>query len=204
MGPLLGGYIASIFGLRIPLFGQAILMAASLTVIVLALPESRWRETSSESRRRGVGVTRESPLPAAQPQRGALWRLIFSPAFIFVGLFALMIVANRQGARLSVMPLFGRQKGFGPDDLGLWLSVTHFPTVLYHPVFRLSVRPLRTQDSHSAIHHIAVPGHRRLRVGPATCGNCCYREFCSAWAKVWAARPAPCSSRTSLPPVWRA
>ena len=38
-----------------------------------------------------------------------------------------MIVANRQGARLSVMPLFGRQKGFGPDDLGLWLSVTHFP-----------------------------------------------------------------------------
>lgn len=131
LGPLLGGFVASIFGLRIPLFGQAILMAASLAVIVLALPESRWRETSSESRRREVGATHESPRPAQPqretPQRGALWRLIFSPAFIFVGLFALMIVANRQGARLSVMPLFGRQKGFGPDDLGLWLSVTHFP-----------------------------------------------------------------------------
>ncbi len=132
LGPLLGGFVASIFGLRIPLFGQAILMAASLVIIVMALPESRWRETSSESHRRGVGATDESPLPGAQrslvtPQRGALWRLIFSPAFVFVGLFALMIVANRQGARLSVMPLFGRQKGFGPDDLGLWLSVTHFP-----------------------------------------------------------------------------
>ena len=126
LGPLLGGFVASIFGLRIPLFGQAILMAASLVIIVMALPESRWRETSSESHRRGVGATHESPRPA-QPQRNALWRLIFSPAFIFVGLFALMIVANRQGARLSVMPLFGRQKGFGPDHLGLWLSVTHFP-----------------------------------------------------------------------------
>lgn len=134
LGPLLGGYIASLFGLRIPLYAQAMLMAVSLAVIILALPESRWREQL-----RGAAETRGSSAPAqgragvassdAPPpaRRGAVWRLVFSPAFIFVGIFALMIVANRQGARLSVMPLFGREKGFGPDDLGLWLSVTHLP-----------------------------------------------------------------------------
>ena len=135
LGPLLGGYLASLFGLRFPLYVQAILMAASLLVIVVALPESRWREQLAAD-----GGTRRPTAPASSnppgdvagdppdpSRRGAIWRLIFNPAFILVGMFALMIVANRQGARMSVMPLFGRQKGFGPEDLGLWLSVTHFP-----------------------------------------------------------------------------
>lgn len=139
LGPLLGGYLGNIFGLRIPLFAQAILMAASLAVILLALPESRWRE-EAESRRRaarpagmgagavpGVGAAGAGPAAASGRQRGAMARLLFSPAFIFVGMFALMIVANRQGARFSVMPLYGRTKGFGPDALGLWISITHFP-----------------------------------------------------------------------------
>lgn len=129
IGPLAGGYLASIFGLRVPLYAQAILMAASLVVIIVALPESRWREASERPTPRlpdqQAPAAADAPDPAGR--RRAIWRLIFSPAFILVGMFALMIVANRQGARLSVMPLFGRQKGFGPDDLGLWLSVTHFP-----------------------------------------------------------------------------
>ena len=133
LGPLLGGYLASLFGLRFPLYVQAILMAASLLVIVVSLPESRWREqlaADGDTRRRAVPRTPDPQADAADApasRRGAIWRLIFSPAFIIVGMFALMIVANRQGARMSVMPLFGRQKGFGPADLGLWLSVTHFP-----------------------------------------------------------------------------
>ena len=135
LGPLLGGYLASLFGLRFPLYVQAILMAASLLVIVVALPESRWREqlaADGGTRRPTAPVSSNPPGDAAgdptdPSRRGAIWRLIFNPAFILVGMFALMIVANRQGARMSVMPLFGRQKGFGPEDLGLWLSVTHFP-----------------------------------------------------------------------------
>ena len=140
LGPLMGGYLADIFGLRVPLYAQAALMAASLAVIVTALPESRWREEVVERRRRESAATaatatgsaasgRDERAGGQQPerQRGAMWRLIFSPAFIFVGLFALMIVANRQGARFSVMPLFGGEKGFEPDALGLWISITHFP-----------------------------------------------------------------------------
>lgn len=138
LGPLLGGYLGTVFGLRIPLFTQAVLMAVSLGVILFLLPESRWRDTLPEPRRHaarenhGASLPAQPPSSAAQPQREtgqrrALWRLIISPAFIFVGLFAIMIVANRQGARFSVMPLFGKVKGFGPDHLGLWLSLTHFP-----------------------------------------------------------------------------
>ena len=133
LGPVLGGYLADIFGLRIPLYAQAALMAVSLGVIVFALPESRWREEAAAQRtaRRPTSSARggqsETAAESAGGGRGAMWRLMLSPAFIFVGLFALMIVANRQGARFSVMPLFGRDKGFEPDALGLWISVTHFP-----------------------------------------------------------------------------
>ena len=133
VGPLLGGYLGSVFGLRIPLFAQVLFMAVSMLLIIFALPESGWREQQA---RAGARPGSRPPTPRAGPgtptapvgrQRGALWRLIFSPAFIFVGLFAIMIVANRQGARFSVMPLFGKLKGFGPSELGLWLSLTHLP-----------------------------------------------------------------------------
>ena len=130
VGPLLGGYLGDIFGLRMPLYVQAVAMAASLGVIGFSLPESRWREAAAqrpERRRPGQAPRVGDAGPSPEPQRGAMWRLMLSPAFIFVGLFALMIVANRQGARFSVMPLFGGEKGFEPDALGLWISVTHFP-----------------------------------------------------------------------------
>ena len=135
LGPLLGGYLASWFGLRIPLFVQVGLMSLSLLVILFVLPESRWREQQADPRRRPRQQSaQESALQESAPverRRGSFLRLMFSPAFIFVGLFAIMIVANRQGARFSVMPLFGKLKGFGPDQLGLWLSLTHFPQFFF-------------------------------------------------------------------------
>ncbi len=126
LGPLLGGYLGFAFGLRVPLFAQVVLMALSLALILFALPESRWREAQEDQRARSAA----SPAPVDSQtvrRRGAFLTLVLSPAFIFVGLFAIMIVANRQGARFSVMPLFGRAKGFGPEHLGLWLSLTHLP-----------------------------------------------------------------------------
>ncbi len=125
LGPLVGGYLGSVFGLRIPLFAQVVLMALSLVLILFALPESRWRETQAQQPAPRESRTQAAPSQTAR--RGSFLRLMLSPAFIFVGLFAIMIVANRQGARFSVMPLFGRLKGFGPEHLGLWFSVTHFP-----------------------------------------------------------------------------
>ena len=125
LGPLVGGYLGSAFGLRIPLVAQAALMALSFMLVLFALPDSRWREVQAQQ----PGPT-DARTRSAQPRgapRGSLRSLVLSPAFIFVGLFAIMIVANRQGARFSVMPLFGKVKGFGPQQLGWWLSVTHLP-----------------------------------------------------------------------------
>ena len=126
LGPLLGGYLASVFGLRVPLFTQAALMALSLSLILIALPESRWRERQNQPPEVASQTAREADQPTGR-RRGAFLSLILSPAFIFVGLFAIMIVANRQGARFSVMPLFGKAKGFGPEHLGWWLALTHLP-----------------------------------------------------------------------------
>ena len=127
LGPLLGGFMGNAFGLRVPLYAQAVLMAVSFIVILLVLPESRWREQAAARRRPAPAAAASTNVAPAGGRRGAFRRMVFSPAFIVLGLFALMIVANRQGARFSVMPLFGKQKGFGPDQLGLWISLTHFP-----------------------------------------------------------------------------
>ncbi len=127
LGPLLGGFMGNAFGLRVPLYAQAVLMAVSFIVILLVLPESRWREQAAARRRPAPAAAASPNVAPAGGRRGAFRRMVFSPAFIVLGLFALMIVANRQGARFSVMPLFGKQKGFGPDQLGFWISLTHFP-----------------------------------------------------------------------------
>ena len=168
LGPLLGGYLGTAFGLRIPLFTQAVLMAASLAVILFLLPESRWREQQTASRAAGPGrPPAGAPATTAAPGRAwvALRRLLSSPAFIFVGLFAVMIVANRQGARFSVMPLFGKAKGFGPDDLGLVAQPDPLPPVLCHYGVGLSVRPPGPQGPHPAVGGSDVRRHRRLRLG---------------------------------------
>lgn len=122
LGPVTGGYIGEIFGLRIPLFLQSGLILAALILILLWVPETNPRPPADGPQRQGQRATHAQP---SSP--GALRGLLLSPAFIFVGLFALMIVANRQGGRFSVMPLFGNAKGFGPNQLGLWISFTHFP-----------------------------------------------------------------------------
>ncbi|MBH38780.1 MAG: hypothetical protein CL788_01125 [Chloroflexi bacterium] len=127
LGPLLGGYLGDRWGYRIPLHISAVFVALSFLVLQFLVPESRSRisvtsephgnETRKESSEAG-GDTRE---------RQGLLRLLLSPAFIFVGMFTLMIVANRQGGRFSVLPLYGESKGFTASQLGSFISVTHIP-----------------------------------------------------------------------------
>ena len=127
LGPLLGGYLGDRWGYRIPLHISAVFVALSFLVLQFLVPESRssipvtsephGNETRKESSEVG-GDTRE---------RQGLLRLLLSPAFIFVGMFTLMIVANRQGGRFSVLPLYGESKGFTASQLGSFISVTHIP-----------------------------------------------------------------------------
>ena len=122
IGPAAGGVIGQELGLRTPLYLQAALILVALALSAFFIPETRPRATASGAggRQAGgrarVGATAEG------------WHsLLLNPGFTFVGLFALMIVANRQGGRFSIMPLFGEAKGFGPNQLGAFISVTHFP-----------------------------------------------------------------------------
>jgi len=123
LGPLTGGIIGERFGLRIPLFLQVALIMASLALLLKFVPETK--SQAPPLRLHGRGIPNGGSPPSSAP--GALRRLLLSPAFLFVGLFGLMIVANRQGGRFSVMPLYGEAKGFRPDQLGAFISITHFP-----------------------------------------------------------------------------
>ena len=123
IGPAAGGVIGQQMGLRVPLYLQAILIFASLVLAALFIPETRSRSGQSPAGRPPRLSRRRS---GSSPSGG--WRsLLLNPGFTFVGLFALMIVANRQGGRFSIMPLFGEAKGFGANQLGAFISVTHFP-----------------------------------------------------------------------------
>jgi DHA1 family multidrug resistance protein-like MFS transporter len=122
LGPLAGGLIGEYFGLRVPFFLQAILVLVALALLTSLVPESGG-EAQPQPRRSRSSVNR--PGQAGAP--GALRGLLLSPGFIFVGLFSLMVVANRQGGRFTVMPLYGEAKAFGPDQLGAFISITRFP-----------------------------------------------------------------------------
>ena len=147
-------------------------MALSLALILFALPESRWREQQAAPRAERV----RTPAPdddAGRRTPNALLALVMSPAFIFVGLFAVMIVANRQGGRFSVMPLYGDAKGFGPAELGWWLSLTHLPQFFSTMASGFLSGPVRAQI---AVHTVGGPDvrrNRRVRVGGQPVGNFC-------------------------------
>ena len=127
VGPYMGGIMGEQWGLRSPLYLQVLLIMVSMILLFELVPEPGAASDSGRSTGSGNSIesSGEQSRPAAAP--GSLRRLLVSPAFIFVGLFALMIVANRQGGRFSVMPLYGEDKGFRPDQLGAFISITHFP-----------------------------------------------------------------------------
>jgi MFS family permease len=122
IGPAAGGVIGQLVDLRTPLYLQAVLILTALILSALFIPETRPQGSRPQP------AARQSPARVRRSATAAGWRsLLLNPGFTFVGLFALMIVANRQGGRFSIMPLFGEAKGFGPNQLGAFISVTHFP-----------------------------------------------------------------------------
>ena len=121
IGPYLGGIMGDRMGLRAPLYSQVFLIFVALVLLIKFVPEPETLPSLQPTLHRN--------LTTLNPNRrdGTLKGLLINPAFIFVGLFSLMVVANRQGGRFSIMPLFGETKGFRPDQLGAFISITHFP-----------------------------------------------------------------------------
>ena len=125
IGPLTGGYLGDKFGLRFPLYLSALVILIALMILKFLVPESRTSELPKEDYVTGQ-VNLDSGVESAGSD-GRLWKLLISPGLIFVGMFSLMIVANRQGGRFSVLPLYGESKGFTAAQIGAFISVTHVP-----------------------------------------------------------------------------
>lgn len=96
--------------------GLAVLMAFAW------IPETRGRaETDSDASASADAGAETSSISGI---RG----LLLHRGFVAVSLFNLMIVFNRQGGRMSLMPLFGEGKGFGPGKMGTFFTATHLPS----------------------------------------------------------------------------
>ena len=121
IGPVIGGFIGGHWNLRAPLYFQGMLMLVGMLVVVFGVPETRPGGSAPPTGRsaRGGGSAAAAP--------GAYRKLLLSPGFILVGLLGMMIVANRQGGRFTVMPLYGEAKGFRPSQLGIFIAITHLP-----------------------------------------------------------------------------
>ena len=122
IGPLIGGVLAGAYGLRAPLFLQAGFMGLALVMAVAWIPETKGR-TEPESDAATSSATR-----AESASINGIRGLLLHPGFLAVSLFNLMIVFNRQGGRMSLMPLFGEEKGFGPGKMGTFFTATHLPS----------------------------------------------------------------------------
>ena len=129
IGPVIGGFMGGHWNLRAPLYFQGLLMLVGLLVVVFAVPETRPRPSASASPSDRSARSRrsEASWAAGAPRPGAYRRLLLNPGFILVGLLGMMIVANRQGGRFTVMPLYGEAKGFRPSQLGIFIAITHLP-----------------------------------------------------------------------------
>ena len=121
IGPVIGGFMGGHWNLRAPLYLQGLLMLVGILVVMFGVPETRPKSGGSTP---PAGRSARPGQPAA-PE--AYRRLLLNSGFILVGLLGMMIVANRQGARFTVMPLYGEAKGFRPSQLGVFIAITHLP-----------------------------------------------------------------------------
>ncbi len=124
VGPVLGGFAAEIWGLRAPFFIMAALSGAAALWAWWQIPDVKPQSAAPAS---------TPPVGGGQdpPKRESFWAqarvLLLNPSFLVVGLFTMSIFLNRQGGRMSVMPLFAEEKGFSSDEIGLIFLATSLP-----------------------------------------------------------------------------
>lgn len=120
-GPAIGGVVAEQTGsLRSPFYVMALLDlgVAGITLV-------RVSDVVGDGRGR----------PAARPTLARVLRHVSSPVFLYVLVLTFLVFAVRAGARASLIPLFGGERGgLGESAIGLILSVSAFTNfvVLWH------------------------------------------------------------------------
>ena len=136
VGPFIGGYLAEVWGLKAPLYAQAVAVAVAVPIVLLWLPETLRRDPGASSGGASSANVSAPPTPKASTF-ASLNILLRNPGFVAACLFNLAIVANRQGGRFAIMPLVAHVRGFGPGQIGVFLTVTHIPQLMFIPLTAL-------------------------------------------------------------------
>jgi MFS family permease len=155
IGPIIGGYIGKLFGLQTVYFGQAMLCAAAL--IVLLFGSSHYRSRSREQR----GESFRAPgVPFLRTVQGN-WR-----AFLLVGLVVITLQLLR-GGRQTLLPLWGEHIGLDVAAIGLIFGLSRaIELLLFYPAGVLMDRLGRKSASVPCILLLSVG----LALIPATGG----------------------------------
>ena len=133
VGPFIGGYLAEWLSIKATLYAQAAAVGVGVLVVQLWLPETQpGRGPSAPSGSQPSSTA--GPATQRMSTLQGLNILLRHPGFVSACLFNLAIVANRQGGRFAIMPLLASAKGFGPGQLGVFLTVTHIPQLLFLPL----------------------------------------------------------------------
>jgi len=122
VGPLIGGFAADAWGLRVPFYIMAALVGLSGLWAWSQIPETASLARGESPRGRG-----EAPEARRREGHRPGVTALLTPSFLVVGLFSAAIFLNRQGGRMSILPLFALDKGFTLSEIGLLASLTVIP-----------------------------------------------------------------------------
>lgn len=124
LGPLPGGLLADLYGLRAPFIFYALTAGATCLAAMAVLSETR--PAAEQSSAAGAVIDR---FPAAGG--AGLW----SAGFILIAAVSFMQFWGRTGAMFNIVPLLGRERlGLSPAQIGLALTLVNVLNIatLYH------------------------------------------------------------------------
>ena len=167
LGPVLGGYIADIFGLRVPLYVQAVLMAVSLGVIVLALPESRWREEAARRAAEAGGRAGQSWTSSAAvgATTGCNVRVDAESGVHIYRDVRADDSGESPGSAVQRDAIVWPGEGVQAGPSGFVDQRYTLSAVFHDAGFGLPLRPVREEDSNHPIHRADMVAHSGVHLG---------------------------------------
>ena len=121
LGPVPGGFLADLFGLRAPFFAIGLASGAAALWVTLYVPESRPPAPGGGSAGAGRG--------------GGIGRLLRNRNFVLVSLIAFGVFFTRGGVQQTLLPVIGRDRfGLSPSQLGILFGSIAAMNLLTIPV----------------------------------------------------------------------
>ncbi len=122
LGPVPGGFLADLLGLRAPFFAVGLAGAAAAVWVLLYVPESRPASAGGPATAGGSGA-------------GSLTRLLRNRNFVLISLIAFGVFFTRGGVQQTLLAVIGRDRfGLSPAELGILFGAVAAMNLLTIPV----------------------------------------------------------------------